>query len=841
MIDFKKRLQSIKTEKKINPLEIYETLDRSSETGPLRPVQQKVLQNWFENKVKEKDIIIKLHTGQGKTLIGLLILQSKLNIQDNQPALYICPNKYLVSQTKEEAEKFGIKVCIINDGDYELPSDFINKRAILITHVQKLFNGKTKFGIGAKFIQVGTIILDDSHACIDAIKDAMTIKIGADHSVYKSLLTLLADEIRMQGEGSYLEIIAGEQETILPVPYWAWKEKAPLILEILAENKEDDRIKFLWPLIKDNINNCNALFTGTELEISLYHVPIEQFGSYYNASHRILMSATTMDDSFFVKGLGININAIENPLFDERERWSGEKMILIPSLIDDALDRNTVVNFFAKPMNKSFGIVALVPSFKKAQQYEVLASTVAKANSITDEIKKLKNKVYEQTLVIVNRYDGIDLPDNTCRILIMDSRPVTQSLADRYEESTRTGSEIIAVKIAQKIEQGLGRSVRGEKDYSVILIIGNDLISFMKSDLTKRYFSSQTQKQLDIGLEIVQFALEEQNESGNVFDVIIKIINQSVRRDEGWKAYYEEQMESLQATQGNKKVYQILDLEWKAEDYFIKGDPEKASETIQKLIDKYITSNSEKGWYLQQKARYVLSYSKIESTELQLAAFKNNSQLLRPKEGVTYKRLSFINEDRIKRIQIYISAFTDFNQLMLHLDELLSNLSFGEPSEKFEDALQKLGLLLGFLSERPDKELKIGPDNLWCGVDNQYFIFECKNQVSEDRQEVTKTEISQMNTACAWFDKEYRALQVKRIMISPTRNASKSGTFATSVYVMRKSTLNNLKSNIKSFLKEFKNFNIHEISEAKIQTFINAHNLDIESLKTKYVEDFYFK
>ena len=41
--------------------------------------KEDVLKSWFNNHRNEKDVIIKLHTGQGKTLVGLLILQSNLN------------------------------------------------------------------------------------------------------------------------------------------------------------------------------------------------------------------------------------------------------------------------------------------------------------------------------------------------------------------------------------------------------------------------------------------------------------------------------------------------------------------------------------------------------------------------------------------------------------------------------------------------------------------------------------------------------------------------------------------------------------------------------------------
>ncbi|TOD55294.1 hypothetical protein CGJ61_24155, partial [Vibrio parahaemolyticus] len=78
---------------------------------------------------------------------------------------------------------------------------------------------------------------------------------------------------------------------------------------------------------------------------------------------------------------------------------------------------------------------------------------------------------------------------NACRILILDSKPYFDSLLDRYEEDCRATSDIVNIKVAQKVEQGLGRSVRGEKDYSVILLLGGDLVKFAKSPITSKYFS----------------------------------------------------------------------------------------------------------------------------------------------------------------------------------------------------------------------------------------------------------------------------------------------------------------------------------------------------------------
>ena len=160
MVDFKKHLGRKTAAKTLDPLEIYKSLDYASDKSDLRPLQKVVLSEWHSNRRSQRDIILKVHTGQGKTLLGLLMLQSKLN-EGKGPALYLCPNHFLVNQTLEQARQFGVH-CV--DADGGLPDEFLEGRAILVTVVQKLFNGQTKFELGAKSVPVGTILLDDAHA-----------------------------------------------------------------------------------------------------------------------------------------------------------------------------------------------------------------------------------------------------------------------------------------------------------------------------------------------------------------------------------------------------------------------------------------------------------------------------------------------------------------------------------------------------------------------------------------------------------------------------------------------------------------------------------------------------
>ena len=189
------------TEKEVHPCLIYDKLDRHASKGPLRkPVQETVLNSWYDTYRDQKDVILKLPTGEGKTIVGLLMLQSKLN-KGEAPCLYLCPNNYLVDQVKSQATEFGVPFCEIEGSD--LPEAFINGEKILITNSHMLFNGRsTKFGIESKSLGVSTVLLDDAHSCIEVIKSSCKFNIKKSESAaYQELFDLFADSLKSQGTG----------------------------------------------------------------------------------------------------------------------------------------------------------------------------------------------------------------------------------------------------------------------------------------------------------------------------------------------------------------------------------------------------------------------------------------------------------------------------------------------------------------------------------------------------------------------------------------------------------------------------------------------------------------
>jgi replicative superfamily II helicase len=835
MFDFSKKLHDNSGKKNDNPIEIYESLDRASDKGPLRVSQLSVLQNWYENYKEKNDIIVKLHTGQGKTLIGLLILQSKLNA-NQLPVMYLCANKFLVDQTCDQAKQFGVKYCRV-DINNQLPQEFSDGKTILITTVQMLFNGLTKFGLRQNSLLIDTLVLDDSHACIETIQDAFTIKIKREEEIYSELFSLFESELEEQGQATTEEIKQGEFDAFLPVPYWAWKEKIREVVKLLVKNRDKKFILFPWDLIKDIIQDCQCVISGTSIEISPYSNPLNIFGTFSEAKHRIFMSATTSNDAFFIKGLGVNLDVIQSPLKYHDEKWSGEKMILIPYFISTELNNPTIVALFGevRPKRKS-GVVALTPSNKKAELWKRAGAAFPSTIEIQDFIKILKDGNYSKTLVLANRYEGIDLPDDTCRILILDSKPLSIGLVDRLQELYRENSKVIDLKTAQKIEQGMGRAVRGEKDYCILIITGADLISILAGNRLRNYFSAQTNKQIAIGKAIGEL-IAEQATTNDERTLLNEIIGVSINRDEKWKRYYVQEMNSITENEPDKEIYTLLQLEKKAEDFCARGQFMEAVKTIQKLLDDHISPSDkiDRAYYLQEMARYAYGTKKTTSNDYQIQAYQLNRLLLKPSYGIEFQKLK-IDKKRSENIINWIKQFDQSSDLELKIMELMSDLSFGKKSERFERALHEIGLAMGFASERPDKELKKGPDNLWNIKENNYILFECKNEVKEDRSEIVKGETGQMNTACAWFKTNYNMEATKYILIIPPKHIASAAGFSYPVEVLTKKGLTKLKANLKSYFMEYSTYDLSTITESQVNKYLQTHKLTVDDILSEYSE-----
>lgn len=227
-------------------------------------------------------------------------------------AVYLCPNNYLIQQTCIQAGQFGLPFCLSEDG--ELPQDFLDGRSMFITSIQKMFNGFTKFGLGQRSLRISNLLMDDSHACIDAIRNAFTIRLDRDELAYQQIFQLFSQALEFQGGGTFTDIKNANPQAFLPVPYWEWESKRSEVTAILGRATDSDAVTFVWPLVRDSLEHCQCVVGGQGLEIQPHLPGLDFFGCYSKARHRFFMSATVTNDSFLVRGLRLSPETIRNPI-----------------------------------------------------------------------------------------------------------------------------------------------------------------------------------------------------------------------------------------------------------------------------------------------------------------------------------------------------------------------------------------------------------------------------------------------------------------------------------------------------------------------------------------------
>lgn len=832
----------------IEPDRIFASLFSKDEKYDfLRDVQTEILNKWFAERDKRKDTIVKMNTGAGKTFVGLIILQSSIN-EGYGPAIYICPDKQLVDQVLSKSKEYGIE-CVTFEKYNEFPQKFLNSEAILVTVFDKMFNGQSLFE--KNNIEVGTILLDDAHSCISKARDKFTLSIKRDSPIFEQLYSLFQTELHNQDVGGSADIYNGNFETIMQVPFWTWSNSIGQVANILSVNYSaiqrkmhgrqettdvEKNIYFTYPLISNYLEACFCFISGDTIEITPHCLPVKQLSSFYYAKRRFFMSATLLDDSLLIKELDISKDAILNPLINNVHYNIGERMILIPSLLEESLNM-TIIPKISKTISAGGkNVVVLVPSSSKARLSKWIESgaQLADKDNIVKTIKLL-NTSNNNLIVFSNRYDGIDLQGDQCRVLIIDGLPQGASLYERYLRKIRPNSKILKSIQGQKIEQGIGRSTRSSRDYSVVLILNPDLITFLSINDNKKFLSPQTRAQLEIGMNFSKKAGVISKE--NAENALLSIINQSLKRNPQWIKHHNLKLQKAKEETIKTLPIELAEAERKAFDLYNANRSLEASNYLEKCLNDSINEldDNDKGWFMQLVA---YKSSQTEGLLKHIKAHEFNSNLCKGIEGIKYKKLDKVIGNQPNKIMEYISQFSEGNAIVLSINHLLEKLSFGMNYDIFERTLVELGQFLGFDAHRPDNEFGKGPDVLWHLTNNEYLIIEAKNEVLASREHIYRSEVEQIGNSLNWFkNEEYVGKIGTPILIHPSYKLADDAFPDRSVKVITEDELNLLKKNIKDFSISLATYYNKTLTIQLIGEQLNHFKLNADSIIKNYTRD----
>jgi hypothetical protein len=747
----------------IEPARLFRSLpDRDERFVAPRDYQTEVWNAWF-NRREENDLILKMNTGSGKTVVGLLILKSSLN-EAVGPAVYLVPDKNLQRQVLDTANLLGIE----STSDSDDP-DFRRGRSILVVPVAKLVNGMSKFGVRggppARRIPIGALVIDDAHASIPLIEGQYSLSIPrttAPECTYEKLLALFSDDLKQQSLSGWNELNEQFGSTVLTLPYWAWQEKLERATHILASEASDDQNKWKWPLVKDQLALADVAFTPSEVQVGLAAPYLDAIPAFGQAARRVYMTATLADDAIMMSKLGASSNSVVNPITPRLASDMGDRIILTPVETSRAIkpaDVHKLVSDLAKTVNS----VVIVPSSYRAEPWRAFTSEVHDARTIGECVQRLKSG-FVGLVVFIAKYDGVDLPGSACRVLVLDGLPERYSPLERAEATILGDTNAMRTNQVQRIEQGMGRGVRSATDYCAVILLDPRLVQRLDFAADRALLSPGTRAQLQLSQQFADSALR-----GKPLPAFREAIDSFLSRDNAWTGAAKDAIDDLEfppveQIPGTTSASRTA---WEDATY---GRYQRAFDT---LAGVFGDSNDalEDGWIKQRAAAYINHLNPIRAKEIQHLALRANNFVSRQSEVVTTPRIKLAMlqaEQSAARIALILEREDNF---LVSVEAILANLvptPVPGSHKAFEAAFDEAGLLLGFSSTRPDHQDRLGPDNLWAIGNDSYWVIECKSEAVANK--VSRSDLGQLSHSIDWFEREYSdpRFQALPVLIHPS-------------------------------------------------------------------------
>ena len=794
MVDFTQYISASSNTDSTDPLEIFNSLDRRSSHTALRPVQIEALKALDERR-SERDLVLKLSTGAGKTTVALVYLYSHMK-DKKRPVVYLCPTMQLAEQVVMEARHLGIE-AVLYSGNQSLPgADALAGRAIVVCSYDKMFNARTTFDRDDVQLTPCALVLDDAHSGIQKIRDSFTLQIEVGE-IYDSLLKILGNSCKEYHPGPWGGIERKDPAANLEIPFWIWASVLDDIRDVLEKLGDTQPYAFVWGYLRDHLRWCRCIISGRGIEVFLDIPAVHLSRSYSQAGHRMFMSATLSDDSSLVREIGCSATAALTPIMPPSDGGIGERMVLAPSLLDPKLNRQWVMKS-CELISRHVHVAVLSSSEKQAREWEAFGATVELGRQVSQSVDQLRKG--DLTFVaFAQRYDGVDLPDDACRILVLDGMPKGEGIAEEHDRSIpgRPGGEFR--RWAYRIEQGMGRAVRSHADYAVIILAGPELCNFLAKSDVRELLGIGTRAQIELAEEMVEIA----QRSGESPDAAIgDMINKCIRRDPGWRSFYDikiRQKTEKNTSEPDENQIQLAEAEHLAQKAALQRDPQKSIDLLNNVINDINPGDLQLGWLLQRKANYVFEYDKGGALEIQKWAYEKNDRMCPPAKGVVVRRPSSTEDRTASLILSWYNGFSNLNGAIAQLEEIKPKLSFGSTPETLEQSLDDLSKLFGADGSRPENQYSRGPDNLWMWP-TLAWIMEVKHQ----RNILPKVDGGQMLAAMQWFGESYpeRRNSAIPIVVANVTTPERDAFFPENTRVLTPDSLNMLIRNLEMFLSE---------------------------------------
>lgn len=813
-----------------NPRDIFDALPNKP-WPRLRLEQGEVLKVWHDERRAQRDVVIKQNTGGGKTVVGLLIAQSSLN-EGIGPAVYLAPDTYLASQVLREASALGI--AAVDDFDSE---DFRASKAILVTTLQKLVNGRSVFGVvgGTRpVIPLGVVVVDDAHSALAIAEQQFKVNVPRAKPVYRALLDVFAESLKEQSASAWHAIDGGFGGPPLRVPFWAWaaqQDRVRALLDPLGRDRDEKWIYFSWPLVSPVLDLCAVTVTTDAIEIAPPCAPIELIPSFSNATRRVYLTATLSDDGVLVTDLAAAPADVMVPVTPDRAADLGDRLILAPLALNPSLGENAVrelVKEFsrgqwtadgAEEEAKRINVIVLVPSDKRAAEWAPYADHTYKVGDLDAAVERLKSGEWLGLVVLVNKYDGVDLPSDACRLLVIDGVPFPLNPGDARAAAALAGTDTFAARQTQRIEQGMGRGIRDAEDHCAVLLLGSTLALSLRSPAARQHYSPATRAQIDLSLEIAG-QIHGEGLAG-VRDALTLFLS----RDAEWRRL------SRAATAGVEydrvgRVSDVAIARRKSFDFARAGRPHDAEQTL--LDALRALKPYERGWYQEEAAAFAHRYNPDRAQSILQEARLANINVMMPVTAVPVRVLRPTAAQATAATAYLTDKYTSGVELVLGFTAIMDAIVYDRDRQVVdaaEQAFEDLGFHLGFEAERPDKRYNTGPDGIWSVSETTQLLIELKTGVHRSDARIIKSELDQASGHVNWHRENYGADSTAvSVLVHPSRFYDPLGTPAPDTVVLEQTVIDSIRERVLTFARSISVGNDWTSVDA-VKRHLTANNL----------------
>jgi hypothetical protein len=744
-----------------SPQEMYQDNKLKKIMGPID--YQAAMLELYNKNIDKKTVALELPTGSGKTLVGLLIGEYRRR-KNKEKILFLCPTNQLVNQVVEQSNmKYGLKAVAFcgKQKDY-LSKD---KTKFLMADAIGVTTYSSFFALHSFFDDVDVIIMDDVHSSEDYIISNWTVQIDDKSTSFSEIVELLKPYI---SETDYQYLL--ENEHISGIASWCNMLPMPLVLDklnefqiILQQGIEKGSSNYYAYLkISENLKECNIYIANRKILIRPWIAPTMFVKAFVNAKQRILMSATLGRSGELERITGIE-NIFRLPIVNDWDKKGlGRKFFTFPDLSLGIDERENVVKELQNLCKKSVFLVPDVKSanaIKKIFEVNLESTKIFEAKDI-EESKKLFVDTQNATVILANRFDGIDFSDDESRLLFIWNLPKTTNLQERFLITRMGASKLYAERIRTRIIQAVGRCSRNASDYSIVCVIGDTI----QNDLTKKEKIKQFAPELRAE---IQFGLENSTDYSTVKDVLEQA-KDFLNRTAEWQGaedyivdlrngYWNE--ENKVEKQINKKLQESAILELKFQNSIWKKDYKSAFDYASSIVGKLnapVLNGFKCFWnYMAGCMAYYLFQNGKKEYKIQGVQFLSNAL----KENISIRWLSGLQEklfsvksedvkdadfffDCIERIENVFSSIPTLQKMEEKIKSILNNLKSLD-GNKFERGHKEFGELLGFISENPNSTG--APDPYWIINENNLVVSEDK--IYEEKEQVKKVPISDVSEA----------------------------------------------------------------------------------------------